>query len=465
MANIPVIVLAGQSNAAFAGIDNRLFELLSAQGSAFELVKVASAGTSLFATSGPDWDPASAGELTDALVGAVNAAMARVRASGNEPVIETLWVQGEADMAEPHASQYMQQLSAFIAACREQTGDPGSLFAISVLPDDSTVRGAQFAVAASTPGVITIETQGAGRWDRWHYDKPTREGIAERFIAATAAPVPDVPYSNALPGPWTHDYGDHVLAMAAPFADYVWSSPRERRPVEVRTFAGDDRVVTGNGADLIRTLGNNDVVWSHGGNDDIDLGQHDDVAHAGPGDDLVLGGEGSDRVYGDAGNDRLLGGTQADLIVGGTGADTIDGGEGPDTVRGDGGDDAVAGGPGADRIIGGPGVDQLTGGAGADVFVFTASDFDATGPAAFDTIADFDPAQGDVLRIAPFALSADHHFIFIGDGAFSGTAGEIRVAVSPAMAIVEGDRDGDGVADLAVGLIGVQTVAASDLRL
>ncbi|MEO0032009.1 MAG: hypothetical protein RIS94_1767 [Pseudomonadota bacterium] len=357
MTSIPIIVLAGQSNAAMAGVDNRLFELASAQGPAFELVKVAVGGTSLFAKNGLDWDPASSGELYDALVKAVLDAEARVVASGNRPVVVTLWIQGESDASEPNASRYDTQLATFIADYRAVIGQSQSLFAVSLLMDSGTVRNAQLAVVAAGDHLISIDTVGGARWDQFHYDKPTREGIANAFFARAGVSVPEIAYDNHLGPTYVGSDDTRVIFHGPPYADVSWVHPETTKDAGIVTQSGDDIVVTGSGNDTITTNGNDDRVLSGAGNDRIDLGQHNDFADAGPGDDIVLGWEGNDTILGGPGNDIIGGGSQDDVLIGGLGDDRLDGGSGADRMTGGNGDDTfVVDNPGdavIERTLGG----------------------------------------------------------------------------------------------------------------
>jgi VCBS repeat-containing protein len=66
-----------------------------------------------------------------------------------------------------------------------------------------------------------------------------------------------------------------------------------------------------------------------------------------------------------------------------------------DKIDGQGGNDRIDGAKGHDTITGGLGNDTMKGGAGVDRFVFSAK----LGPANVDTIADFKPAQGDMILL------------------------------------------------------------------
>jgi Ca2+-binding RTX toxin-like protein len=119
-------------------------------------------------------------------------------------------------------------------------------------------------------------------------------------------------------------------------------------------------------------------------------------------------------------------------------------------------DDVLRGGAGDDILCGGLGADTLAGGAGADRFVFgSALDSTVNGR---DGIQDF--ALGDIIDLsridANSGTAENDAFSFIGTGAFTGTAGELRVenTVGPIWTI-SADVDGNGAADFEFILIRV----------
>jgi Ca2+-binding RTX toxin-like protein len=142
---------------------------------------------------------------------------------------------------------------------------------------------------------------------------------------------------------------------------------------------------------------------------------------------------GAVSVYGGAGNDTFAGGPSKDVFVGGGGDDVMYGLGGNDWLEGDGG------------------ADTLRGGFGSDLFVYKAAT-DSTA-AARDHIVDFEDTA-DLINLqaidANSGVAGDQAFTFIGAAAFSQTAGELRVYQSGADFIVEGDTNGDGVADLSI---------------
>lgn len=152
----------------------------------------------------------------------------------------------------------------------------------------------------------------------------------------------------------------------------------------------------------------------------------------------AIGGVGDDTIKGSSDDNGLSGGGGNDSLSGGLGFDDLIGGAGNDSLSGDDGDDA---------IIGGLGRDALTGGAGADNFVFSQRDSLRTGA---DLITDF---QTGVDHIDLSAIDADtltvgdQAFAFIDGAAFGHVAGELRLATVGGVLQLQGDTNGDGLAD------------------
>lgn len=138
---------------------------------------------------------------------------------------------------------------------------------------------------------------------------------------------------------------------------------------------------------------------------------------------------------------------KADVLHGGDGDDHLSGGAGNDKLLGGAGEDTLAGGIGKDIVTGGTGKDVLWGGGGADTFVFGKGAVDKS---AIDIIRDFSHAQGDRIDLAGIDADAgrqgDQAFHLIGTSAFSGDAGELRYASGS----LQGDVDGDGIADFSI---------------
>lgn len=106
-------------------------------------------------------------------------------------------------------------------------------------------------------------------------------------------------------------------------------------------------IVGTTGIDVLVGTDDAEVICGLGGADTIDAGSRDRVL-AGDGDDLVRT-TGRDAVLeGGRGDDRLEGGAYADLLRGESGDDTISGGAGDDFLDGGSGTNTLAGGDGVD---------------------------------------------------------------------------------------------------------------------
>ena len=156
---------------------------------------------------------------------------------------------------------------------------------------------------------------------------------------------------------------------------------------------------------------------------------------------------------GKAGDDSFTGRINADDLNGGAGDDTLDGG---------GGNDSLVGGKGDDELAGGKGHDLLTGNLGADLFVFSGKASDANG----DRISDFSAPKGDRIDLSQFDAIPDmtlpglDDFVYIGTGVFSGVKGELRHHRSGLETIIQGDLDGDAIADFTIFLDGHKALSA-----
>ena len=120
-------------------------------------------------------------------------------------------------------------------------------------------------------------------------------------------------------------------------------------PVNVDALAGDDRVISGNGADVIAGGSGDDHISSGAGDDTLFGGADNDILEAGSGNDVLKGGSGHDKLYGGSGNDTLEGGVGNDTLEGGLGNDTYEfkRGSGVDTIY----DNYSLGNAGNDTLI------------------------------------------------------------------------------------------------------------------
>ncbi|HEY5722485.1 MAG TPA: calcium-binding protein [Allosphingosinicella sp.] len=265
---------------------------------------------------------------------------------------------------------------------------------------------------------------------------------------------------------------------------------------EIRGAGGNDVLSGGDGWDTLLGFGGDDTLTGGNDGDVLDGGTGMDTMEGNAGDDVYvvdnagdivveLASEGVDQVYSNLASYTLganvenlsaniipggsftgTGNSLDNVIYGGGVADSLSGLDGNDTLRGQGGDDALDGGNGDDLLIGGSGADTMTGGADADNFRIGYYET-GTGSAA-DRITDFEQGT-DLIDISGWdantGVGGDQAFSFVGSAAFSGTAGELRADVSGGDTVIEGDINGDSVADFQILLTGNIAIVSSDFTL
>jgi serralysin len=154
---------------------------------------------------------------------------------------------------------------------------------------------------------------------------------------------------------------------------------------------------------------------------------------------------------------NVAAGARMDVIATGLGGDEhvyFDGSrevDGSYRVLSGAGADFIFGSQTGDAIYGGLGSDQLTGNGGGDTFIYRSAAESTT--ASRDIITDF--GMGDVIDLGAIDANSltegKEAFAFVGTSAFSGTAGELRAtATGGGTWLLEGDTNGDSVADLAI---------------
>ena len=215
--------------------------------------------------------------------------------------------------------------------------------------------------------------------------------------------------------------------------------------------AGNDRINGGNGTDMVLYTSATSAV-------SVDLGLSSAQNTGGAGTDILLNVE------------NAFGSSYADILKGTDGASVLYGGAGNDQLYGRSGDDVLISGDGNDALIGGAGADRLTGGNGADTFIWTnVADLSVTRTAT-DQVIDFDRSAGDRLNFGSMDANSvtagvNDAFTFVGASAFTNVAGQLRAYVESGVTWVEGDVNGDGVADFALRVNGSHTLQASDFIL
>ena len=184
-------------------------------------------------------------------------------------------------------------------------------------------------------------------------------------------------------------------------------------------------------------------------------------------DNLLTGNFRDNTLNGLGGNDTLNGGVGNDNLRGDIGDDSLNGGGGDDNLRGGTGADTLDGGNGEDVLTGGAGRDQMRGGADADTFAFRALVDSGVGSTARDIISGFETGLDliDLTRIdANAGLNGNQAFTFIGTGAFTNVAGQLR-AVHGANSVLRADVNGDGVVDFELQLTAITAVNFNDILL
>nr|WP_244479341.1 cadherin domain-containing protein [Rhizobium sp. Leaf384] len=154
--------------------------------------------------------------------------------------------------------------------------------------------------------------------------------------------------------------------------------------------------------------------------------------------------------------ETITGTNKSETITGKLGADKILGLDGSDILNGGDGNDYLSGGNGADKLYGGKGADDLYGGLGADRFIFKAPGDTLTSVGGCDTIFDFSIKEGDLIDLSAVDASSktfgDQVFSFVGSGAFTGKAGELRFELKSSDTYIYADTNGDKRADFAIHL-------------
>jgi Ca2+-binding RTX toxin-like protein len=256
---------------------------------------------------------------------------------------------------------------------------------------------------------------------------------------------------------------------------------------------GDDLILGRDGSDVVDGGAGKDRIYGDAGNDQISGGFDADVMYGGAGNDqftvdnsgdviVERAGEGTDSVIASASHVlkanvenltltgsldlRGWGNDLANQIVGNAGSNNLYGYAGNDTIDGGAGADALRGGSGNDALDGGAGRDRFYGEEGADSFNFTDGDLAGLTSSTADQIHDFSQLQGDKIGLSGIDANGnaagDQAFAFIGSGAFTGVAGQLRYQQISGNTHVMGDVDGDGTADFWIRLDGLHTLQGSD---
>jgi Ca2+-binding RTX toxin-like protein len=119
---------------------------------------------------------------------------------------------------------------------------------------------------------------------------------------------------------------------------------------------------------------------------------------------------------------------------------------------------------GFDTLTGGFGRDTMAGGLHRDIFDFNSAAESGTVAFTRDVITDFQKGVDDIdlSTIDAKSGAGNQAFTFIGQAAFSGAKGQLHIKFAGPHTIVEGDIDGNKVADFSIQLNGHKVLTAGD---
>lgn len=240
-------------------------------------------------------------------------------------------------------------------------------------------------------------------------------------------------------------------------------------------FAGDDHILG---------LDGSDQLFGHGGADLLEGGLGDDIYQLiDDRSDTIIDIGGWDTIRATVGIDledypeienltMAIDYSGRHLLGNGLDNELIDWG-GSNRLDGRDGDDYLNAGAGNDLLIGGLGTEFMLGGQGRDRFDFRSVEEIGTGETTRDVIWDFKPTADKINLGAIDAneqFSGNQAFQLLGFAEFTGKAGELRWVYEQradlsAVTLVEGDTDGDGVADFQIELNGRLPMYAADFIL
>ena len=259
---------------------------------------------------------------------------------------------------------------------------------------------------------------------------------------------------------YVDNISDKVIENSGEGIDTVYSSASFSLRSNVEHLVLTGSALRGNGNNLANQITGNDA------NNIINGGLGADVLTGGAGNDLYYVDNSGDNVVEASGGGRDRVYTSISLTLGDNLEDLFARGSSAINLTGNALDNVLRGNSAANILDGGAGADDLKGGAGADTFVFDDGDFGGMTPSTSDRIMDFRRSDGDRIDLsavdANSGLSGDQAFAFIGTGAFTNVAGELRYEQVNGNTYVYGDTDGDGTADFMLRLDGTHSLIAGD---
>ncbi|KQS91121.1 MULTISPECIES: beta strand repeat-containing protein [unclassified Rhizobium] len=341
--------------------------------------------------------------------------------------------------------------------------------------DRASYAGANKGVMASLSDV-SVNTQDAKGDTYASIENLTGTSFADRLIGNAAA--------NTLDG----SYGDDILTGGGGADKLVGGSGADRA-----SYAGATRGVTASLSDAsvntqdargdiyfsIENLTGSsfaDRLTGNAGDNTLDGGDGDDILIGGAGADRLIGGNGIDRAsYAGASKGVMANLSDAAVNTQDAKGDTyssienLTGSSFADRLTGNTGENTLDGGDGNDVLAGGAGVDKLIGGHGSDIFDFNS--LSESGPTSIgrDVIVDFTASSGDRIDLSSIDANSNavgnQAFIFIGNGSFSGQAGQLRYQEKGSNTYIYADVNGDKSADFSIQLDEAMALQKDDFML
>lgn len=415
----PVVILAGQSNAA--RVSSEVVAALNVQYGVgnYILVRAYDAGAPLTYSRGqkPDWD--SSDELPQNLLQDTMDALAD---NPGSYLAGTIWLQGEADTYSfaPAQNYHPDFLTLFAGFHQQLVGKFGpdrvgvekSRVTVLNLSENAPaaperanwteIRTTLTGLDESCSWVDTLDPDAIAASlrldpesmfsDGLHYSDLFSEYLANDLVAALANPEiqtlvlhrgtdegdvfrPSIGADDIDGGPGrdTISFRDSSAGVKADLrSGGTAGDARGDIYVSIENIDGSgfhDKLLGNGAANIIRGNPGDDDIFGRGGNDRLIGDPGNDVLKGGAGDDFVRGGQGADTLIGGAGRDDLRGGSGDDKLRGKTGDDMLRGGAGDDLLSGAKGADILIGGPGNDLLLGGRGADNLRGADGNDTII------------------------------------------------------------------------------------------------
>jgi serralysin len=197
------------------------------------------------------------------------------------------------------------------------------------------------------------------------------------------------------------------------------------------------------------------AIWDAGGVDTLDFSgwSSNSRIDLNPGAFSDGGGQTS--------NVQIAFGAWLENAIGGAGNDSLTGNQRGNVLQGGGGADTLQGGNGNDRVLGGDGADIFVFGAAGDSHeIALRSDGKKLVP---DVIGDFSSGTDkiDLSGVDAIAGTAQNDaFSWIGAGAFSGVAGQLRAVNVGSQVHIYADTNGDMRADMHIIANGTQILVS-----